>query len=160
MTMTDPRPPIGARLRPTGRLIPQGLDEAMIATVVDRFYGKARRDPLLGPIFNTAIPDAEWARHMAVIAEFWSSMLLGTGRYGGRPMPVHLALTEIADPHFARWLSLFKETVDAACPPEIAALFIDRAERVANSFRFGIAIHRGEDSTAIVPMRAAGTAVS
>lgn len=152
--MTESRPPVGTRLRASGRIVPKGLDEALIAAVVDSFYGRARRDPLLGPVFNAAIPDPEWARHMAIIGDFWSSMLLGTGRYAGRPMPVHLALGAIDDRHFSRWLALFKETVEGLCRPEIAMLFLDRAERVANSFRFGMAVHRGEDSTAVVPMRA------
>jgi hemoglobin len=157
--MTEPRPPIGSRLRASGRIVPKGLDEELIAAVVDSFYGRARRDPLLGPVFNAAIPGPEWARHMAIISDFWSSMLLGTGRYAGRPMPVHLALDGVDDRHFSRWLALFKETVETQCSPDIAALFLDRAERVANSFRFGMAVHRGEDSTAIVPMRVIPTRV-
>jgi len=96
---------------------------------------------------------------MAVIRDFWSSMLLGSGRYAGRPMPAHLALNEVDDRHFARWLALFKETVETLCSAEIAALFLERAERVANSFRFGMAVHRGEDSTVIVPMRVIPTSV-
>ena len=149
-----PRPPIGTRLHPSGRIIPAGLDEAIIAAVVTDFYGKARRDPLLGPIFNRVIAEADWPEHLATIGDFWSSMLLGTGRYAGRPMPKHLAISDLSDPHFVRWLTLFRETVDALCTPEVAALFVDRAERVALSVRIGLAVHRGEDSTGIRPIRA------
>lgn len=144
----------GTRLLPTGRLIPKALDEAMIAAVVDDFYAKARIDPLVGPIFMRAIPDAEWRAHMDVIADFWSSVLLGTRRYAGRPMPAHLALGDLADAHFIRWLALFRETVEALCPPEVAALFVDRAERIAQSFRLGLAYHRGEDTLQVKPIRA------
>jgi hemoglobin len=100
------------------------------------------------------IPDAEWRAHLDLIADFWSSLLLGTRRYAGRPMPKHLAIAELGDAHFARWLALFRETAEEICPPPVAALFVDRAERIAQSFRLGLAFHRGEDTMAIEPMRA------
>lgn len=143
-----------ARLHPTGRLIPDGLDESVVRAVVDAFYGKARLDPVIGPIFNRVIPNDEWPAHLDKIASFWSSMLLGTGTYGGRPMPKHLAIGDLGDRHFERWLGLFKETVDDLCPPAVAALFIDRAERVGHSLRLGLAQYRREDSTGIEITRA------
>lgn len=143
------------RLHPTGRLIPDGLDEPLVRVVVDDFYAKARRDPVIGPIFNRVIPDEDWPAHLDKITSFWSSMLLGTGTYAGRPMPKHLAIGDLGDQHFERWLSLFKETVDRTCPPAVAALFVDRAERVAHSLRLGLAQYRGEDSTRIEVIRAA-----
>jgi len=146
--------PVGTRLHPTGRLIPEGLDEALVRRVVDAFYAKARRDPVIGPVFNRVIADADWPAHLATIANFWSSMLLGTGSYQGRPMPKHLAIGDLADRHFERWLALFRQTVTELCTPDVAALFVDRAERIAHSFRIGLAIHRGEDSTHIGIMRA------
>lgn len=146
--------PTASRLHPTGRLIPAGLDEVLVRAVVDDFYAKARRDPVIGPVFNRVIADADWPAHLAVIADFWSSMLLGTGRYAGRPMPKHLAISDLGDAHFERWLGLFRETVERLCPPEVAALFIDRAERIAHSFRIGLAMHRGEDGIGIGVLRA------
>jgi len=143
-----------ARLHSTGRLIPDGLDEALVRAVVDDFYAKARRDPVIGPIFNRVIADDEWPAHLDTIARFWSSMLLGAGTYGGRPMPKHLAIPDLADRHFERWLALFRETVEATCPPVVAALFLDRAERIAHSFRLGLAQYRGQDSVGIDIMRA------
>jgi hemoglobin len=148
----------GTRLFRTGRLVPEGLDETLIAAVVDDFYVKARTDRLLGPIFTRVIPDEAWQAHMRVIANFWSSILLGTGHYGGMPMPKHLAIAELSDEHFRRWLELFRGTVEALCPPPIAALFVDRAERIAHSFRLGLAYQRGEDTSSVRPMPAPETA--
>ena len=34
-----------------------GIDEAMIERLVRSFYGRARRDPLLGPIFDGTVQD-------------------------------------------------------------------------------------------------------
>jgi hemoglobin len=146
--------PTGTRLHPTGRLIPDALDEPLVAAVVESFYARVRRDPLIGPVFNRVIPQAHWPQHIATITDFWSSMLLGTGRYMGRPMPKHLALPELTDAHFARWLKLFRETTEELCPPEVTALFVDRAERIAYNFRVRIAQFRSEDASAVKPQRA------
>ena len=150
-------PAVSTRLHPTGRLIPDGLDETMVRAVVDEFYRRARIDAVIGPIFNRVIADADWPAHLDKITSFWSSMLLGTSTYAGRPMPKHLAIGDLADEHFERWLALFKETVDLLCSPAVAALFVDRAERVAHSLRLGLAQYRGQDSIGIQIIRA-GTA--
>lgn len=152
MSLPD-RPPAGTRLTRIGWETPEGLDEAMITAVVDEFYARARRDDIIGPVFNRVIPDAEWPAHLAKIADFWSSMLLGTGRYNGRPMPKHIGIPELSDAHFMRWLRLFRETVKELCPPEIAALFIERSERIGNSFRMNIYMRRGDDITQMGPLK-------
>ena len=146
--------PTGPRLHPTGRLVPEELSEAMVATVVQDFYRSARADDLIGPVFNRVIAEEHWPQHIATITDFWSSMLLGTGRYMGRPMPKHLALPELTDAHFARWLRLFRETAETRCPPEIAELFVDRAQRIAYNFRLRIAQFRGLDPSEVRPQRA------
>jgi len=69
-------------------------------------------------------------------------------------MPKHLAIPELNDSHFQRWLTLFKQTAEELCPPHIAAIFVDRAERIGYSFRIRIAQFRGEDSLAVRLMRA------
>ena len=149
--MTDSAP---HRMTPTGRLVPPDLDEAMVAAVVSGFYGRARYDELLGPVFNRVIPADHWPQHIQTITDFWSAMLLGTGRYTGRPMPKHLAIPELEDRHFQRWLTPFRATAEELCPPHIAALFVDRAERIGHNFRIRIAQFRGEDGMAVQPQRA------
>lgn len=146
--------PIGQRLHPTGRLVPADLDDTMIRAVVDLFYARARRDDIIGPVFNRVIAEAEWPAHLATIADFWSSMLLGTGRYFGRPMPKHIAIPELSDAHFQRWLDLFRQTVTELCPAEIAALFLERAERIGNNFRIRIAQFRGQDPSQLDELKA------
>lgn len=149
----DDRPPVGTQLHRIGWDTPDGLDEVMIRSVVEEFYARARRDDVIGPIFNRVIPEPEWPGHLDKIADFWSSMLLGSGRYTGRPMPKHLAISELSDIHFMRWLRLFRETVEQICPPAIAALFIERSERIGNSFRMNISMRRGDDITTTGPLR-------
>ena len=113
-----------------------GIDEAMIARLVDGFYERVRADPLIGPVFNARIQD--WGPHLEQMRLFWSSVALMSGVYHGRPMPKHLPLPVDAR-HFDRWLELFRETARELCPPAAAEHFIERAERIAESLELGIA---------------------
>lgn len=139
-----------------GKPLPELLDEAMIHAVVHGFYADVRRDPLIGPIFNAAIAPEEWPAHLDKLCDFWSATLLRTDRYGGRPLPPHLRIPGLGEAHFRRWLSLFRDTVERLCPGDVAALFMDRALRIAHSFRLAVAFSRGEDTTAITPIAGDG----
>ncbi|HLP66928.1 MAG TPA: group III truncated hemoglobin [Rhizobium sp.] len=135
-----------------GKPLPAVLDEAMIHSVVHGFYDRIRKDELLAPIFDGAIAQQDWPAHLDKMCAFWSATLLRTDRYDGRPLRPHLAIPELREAHFRRWLSLFRNTVDQLCPADVANLFLDRALRIAHSFRLAIAFHRGEDSMQIVPI--------
>lgn len=117
------------------------LDEATIALLVRTFYARAREDDLIGPIFAGAV--ADWEHHIGKITDFWSSVMLRTGRYDGRPMRPHLILP-LEDAHFDRWLALFEETARELCPPDMADAFLVRARRIADSFEMAIAAKHGE----------------
>jgi len=116
------------------------LDEALIARVVRHFYGHVERDALLGPIFNQAISD--WEPHLQTMIRFWSSVMLHTRTYEGRPMPKHIVLP-IDARHFDHWLTLFDATVRELCPAPVADLFLVRARTIAKSLEMGIAFHKG-----------------
>ena len=68
---------------------------------------------------------------------FWSSVALMTGRYHGSPVAAHAGLP-VGWGHFERWLGLFGETAREVCPPEGAALLVERAERIAQSLWMAI----------------------
>jgi hemoglobin len=112
----------------------------MIHRLVHAFYHRIRSDPELGPIFDRAVTD--WQEHLAKMCDFWSSVVLMSGRYKGRPMIVHARLPGIGDAQFDRWLEVFRQTASETCPPPAAGHFIDRAERIAQSLLLGIALHR------------------
>ncbi|HRP78256.1 MAG TPA: group III truncated hemoglobin [Aquamicrobium sp.] len=135
-----------------GRPLPEALDETMIRAVVDDFYAAVRRDPLIGPVFDAAIAPDEWPAHLDKLCAFWSATLLRTDRYDGRPLPPHLRIPGLGEAHFRRWLSLFRDTVRRLCPEDVAALFMDRALRIAHSFRLAVAFNRGEDTLSIEPI--------
>lgn len=112
------------------------ITEQEIGTLVDAFYARVRLDPEIGPIFNAIIDD--WPYHLALLKDFWSTVLLTTGRYKGDPMMKHLQLS--LDPqHFDRWLALFAETAREVLPPDHAATIIAKSERIAQNFQAGIA---------------------
>ncbi len=111
------------------------IDEAMIERLVDHFYAAVRRDPRLGPVFARVIADDDWPPHLQAMMAFWSSVMLMSGRYKGRPVPKHQALAGITPDHFSVWLSLFADSAHAICPPEIAALFVSRAEAIGASLQ-------------------------
>lgn len=115
------------------------ITEAEISTLVDDFYAKVRRDPDIGPIFNAIVGD--WPHHLATLKDFWSTVLLTTGRYKGDPMMTHLQLPLDPD-HFSRWLSLFAETARETFPPEAASVVIAKSERIAGNFQAEIAYQR------------------
>lgn len=141
-----------------------GITEALIAEVVHDFYGQIRADPMLGPIFARAIP-GDWGPHLQKMVLFWSSVLLGSGAYAGRPMPAHIRLevpggAGLEEAHFAHWLALFEATLARVCHgrPDggaVAALFLDRAQRIAESFKLGISFHRGQAPGWLGPARSA-----
>ncbi len=117
-----------------------GIDEPMISRLVDAFYDRVRRDPLIGPVFDARISD--WGPHLEQMKLFWSSVALMSGVYHGRPMPKHLPLPVDAR-HFDRWLELFEATAAEICPPAAAAHFTERARRIAESLELGIAGAQG-----------------
>jgi hemoglobin len=116
----------------------------MIHAVVHGFYDKIRQDPALGRIFNREIAGPAWPEHLAKMCDFWSSVLLMTGRFKGAPMVVHTRIADIRPTHFARWLHLFRQTAETLCPPPAAALFVAKSEMIAQSLQLGIAASRGE----------------
>lgn len=132
--------PTSVSHRPIPVASPTGITEAMICELVETFYQKARRDELLGPVFESKVES--WPDHLKKMCDFWSAATLKSGRYKGHPLAPHARIAEISPAHFSRWLALFKETASEICPADAAVLFVDRAERFAQSFQVGIALHR------------------
>ncbi len=116
------------------------LSEEAIRRVVDRFYACVRRDMLLGPVFARALgeDDAAWETHLARLHDFWSSVMLTSGRYHRDPFSAHLRLPDLEPVMFDRWLALFGETCAEVFEPEVAAAFRGRAQRIARSLRMGL----------------------
>ena len=101
------------------------------------FYAALRRDELLAPYFA----HVDLAAHLPRIVDFWSTLLLHSGRYSGNAFRPHLAMPGLAGAHFARWVSTLEATMDARFAGPTAERMKALAHRIAYSMqlRLGIA---------------------
>ena len=111
------------------------ITEPAISALVRQFYGKARRDPVIGPVFEHAVED--WDEHLDKLCDFWSSVMLTTGRYKGNPMAAHIR-QPIEPEFFDRWLRLWRETAGEVFTDKAAGQFRLKAERIAESLKLGL----------------------
>lgn len=116
------------------------VDRAFISRLVRSFYNRVRADGRLGPIFAREIT-GDWEPHLEKMTDFWSSVILKTGGYEGRPVPAHMKIEGITPDDFAIWLGIFRQTAEELCTPEVAAVFIERAERIAKSLQLALFFH-------------------
>ncbi len=107
-----------------------------IKHLVNAFYGKVRRDELLGPIFNEQIGDM-WPEHLEKMYRFWQTILLNEHSYSGSPFPPHARLP-IGKDHFDRWFHIFRETVDENFTGSKAEEAKWRAGKMAEMFQYKI----------------------
>jgi hemoglobin len=103
--------------------------EDQIRRFVHAFYAEVRADPALGPIFADRIGDA-WDAHLERMVDFWSSILLATGRYAGNPRAKHAEVPAIRSEHFDRWLTLFEAVLLRELEEPIARDIVARAHRM------------------------------
>lgn len=103
------------------------MNEIEISELVERFYSRARKDELLGPVFAAAVGD-NWDLHLAKMKDFWSTIMLASRRYKGNPMLAHVLLPRIGKAHFDRWLALWRETTAEVCDGASGPLYVKKAE--------------------------------
>jgi truncated hemoglobin YjbI len=72
--------------------------------------------------------------HLALLTDFWSTVLRATGRYKGNPLLAHFPLP-IEERYFARWLTLFSESANEAMPAAKAAVILQKAELIASNMK-------------------------
>ena len=112
--------------------------EAALPALLERFYARVRADRRLGPVFNDAVDD--WDRHLRTLTDFWSSVMLASGRYKGHPVQAHLRHSDRITPEmFGRWLNLWNQTTDEILSPPVAAALQAKAARIAQSL--DLALH-------------------
>ena len=106
---------------------------ADIREAVDAFYGRVRKDSLIGPIFEDKL-QGQWPRHLDIMYRFWGTVLLdGEHSYTGQPFLPHAGLP-LERAHFDRWLALWEETLRAAFAGPVADDAILRSKKMAMVF--------------------------
>lgn len=103
--------------------------EEDIRRFVVRFYGAVREDPELAPIFEARV-GSRWDAHLDRMVDFWSSVLLASGRYTGNPLETHRAIPGLESRHYDRWLDLFEKTLRDVLEEPIARDVVARARRM------------------------------
>ena len=104
----------------------------LIGNLIDQFYERVQHDARLAPIFKQHVP-GDWGPHLDIMKGFWRSVLLKTGEYNGRPVPVHVKLGKLDADDFRAWLTLFSATVDDVFAPDARPIIVEAAERIATS---------------------------
>lgn len=120
------------------------ITEQQISTVLGKFYDRVRKDDLLAPVFAVV---EDWDEHLERLGEFWSSVMLMSGRYKGNPISMHLLHADRIRPEmFDRWLGLWEITTKEILPPQSAATMQAKARRIAG--RLAAAIHGSRPGSA------------
>lgn len=105
-----------------------------IKLLVDSFYKKVNKDPLLKPMFND-VAKVNWKKHLNVMYRFWGTILLHKNTYSGNAFIKHISLP-ITKIHFDRWIELFVETVDSLFVGEVAEEAKFKAKSMAIIFHY------------------------
>src|SRR5690606_7974627 len=120
-----------------------GVTEAVVRRVIVAFYGKVRRDAILGPVFEAIVKD-DWPAHIERVCSFWLYVTRLDRSYQARNfMPAHARHPTIQASLLPQWLRLFRETAAAECDVTAAEALIDVAERMADTPRIGLARRDG-----------------
>jgi len=121
---------VNLELSESGGQATPGVTEDQIAQLVDTFYARVREDDLIGPIFETHV--ADWDKHLSKMKRFWSSSVLRTGTYSGRPFEAHRKIPGLEQRHFDRWQSIFAEVTERVVP-QASDVFQDLGRRMGVS---------------------------
>ena len=103
---------------------------------MDRFYSAVLKDEILADFFIDKLGDEmisdEWRRHLDLLRDFWSSMILEESGYRGNLVEAHadMALTPV---EFERWLKVFHYTLDCFYTPLAALHFKQISQRIAEN---------------------------
>ena len=109
------------------------LNKQDIVHMVDSFYGKVRKAPLLSYVFNE-FAQVDWEEHLPKMYSFWDTLIFGERSYKGNPFAAHIPLPVQAQ-HFERWIQLFEENMDELFKGEIAENTKLRARSIAHIFQ-------------------------
>lgn len=115
------------------------VTEGLVREVMVSFYADVRSDPVLGPVFISAIGDGDWIPHLERVISFWLSALrISRGYDNKRFMPAHLRHPQITADLLPRWLELFGKSVNVHCEPKEALAFMAVAEAMIENLELSL----------------------
>lgn len=116
------------------------VTDADVSALVERFYDRVRENPSLAPVFDARIEATAWPGHLTKMKDFWSTVLLGTGRYRGNPMTAHQSIPAVTREHFEDWLALFEDVVGEQFAENVAHAILQRARRMGDSLMASLSL--------------------
>lgn len=119
-----------------GQPRPDITSPADLNRLLRHFYARAFTDELLGHVFVDVV-GMDLEDHLPAITAFWQRVLLGTGQYKGRPLAQHRAVhaqVPLTEEYFARWLALWRSSLDAHFTGPTTELAYSHAARTAENF--------------------------
>lgn len=111
---------------------------AHIEVLINTFYSKVKKEPVIGFIFNDIIK-VNWDEHLPIMFDFWETLLLGKTSYTRNTMGIHFDINrkvKLEDIHFKRWIELFNGTVDELFRGDVANTAKKRAKSIAEVMLF------------------------
>jgi truncated hemoglobin YjbI len=130
---------------------PDLVDRADLEALMRAFYGRAYADDLIGFIF-THVTHMDLELHLPVIVDFWETVLFRTGSYTRNALQPHVNIHQMSPlrpEQFARWLELWRTTIDETYAGENAERAKLQAERVAASMQRRLAGGSGSEHVTI-----------
>jgi hemoglobin len=121
-----------------------------VEALLRQFYGRALVDEVLAEPFSE-LREAGLESHLAVMCDFWQTVLFRAGLYRRNALVVHRQLDQrhpLSAGQFARWLDLWESTVDEMYDGPAADRAKLQAARIAGS------MHRRLRGTAMSPAAA------
>lgn len=108
-----------------------------IDALIDRFYARVLRDPLLAPLF-TEVARIDVEHHLPRIKAYWRKMLFGDPLYRRHMMARHRAVDAqrpFEARHYERWLQLFETALDEGARGPVTERARMLARRIAGNMR-------------------------
>lgn len=115
-----------------------------IELLVNSFYAKVVKDETIGFFFKDVV-NVNWDKHLPKMYTFWETILFGQMSYKGNPMQMHFPINEIKameKHHFAKWLELWKLTIEENFEGENASSAITKSENIANLMAYKMEMAR------------------
>jgi hemoglobin len=113
------------------------ISEENLTVLVHTFYDRVHHHDTLGPTFN-AILKGRWDMHLSRMVDFWSSVLLASGRYYGQPLHAHMMVQGLTPEHFSAWLELWRNTLDDLYTPDLADKIYTAAARMGSRMQYAL----------------------
>ncbi|HET7665938.1 MAG TPA: group III truncated hemoglobin [Mycobacterium sp.] len=124
-----------ADLAPPGVPLRDLATRADVESLLRRFYSEAFHDELLAEPF-AELCSRGLEEHLPIMCDFWETVLFRSGVYRRNTLHAHRRIhseTPLAPPHFARWLTLWTNSIDHMYRGPVAEHAKIQAARIATA---------------------------